>query len=70
MGLLGGSETCAKAAMDYANDMKLACLSNAFLFTIAMSLCDCTVTKTNGNSDSYMTDAQPGTGEEMEVREE
>lgn len=50
--------------------MKLACLSSVFLFTIASSLCDCTVTKTNGNSDSYMTDAKPGTGEEMKVREE
>lgn len=68
--MLGETGTCAKAAMDYVNNMKLACLSSAFLFTIATSLCDCTVTKTNGNSDSYMTDAQPETGEEMKVREE
>lgn len=31
-------------------------------------LCDSTVT--NGSGDSYMTDAQPGTGDEMKVRGE
>lgn len=56
--------------MDYVNDMKLACFSSAFLFTKPTSLCDSTVTETNGNSDSYTTDAQPGTGEEMKVKED
>lgn len=54
--------------MDYANDMTLLwffqCISAPRL------LCDSTVTGTNGNGDSYMTDAQPGTGDEMKVRGE
>lgn len=42
----------------------------AFVLTPASSSCDSTVTETNGNSDSYMTDAQPETGDEMKVRGE
>lgn len=40
------------------------------MLTLASSSCESTVTETNGNSDSYMTDAQPETGDEMKVRGE
>lgn len=54
----------------YVNDMKLTCFSCAFLLTVVTSSRHSSVTETNGNSDSDMSDAQPETGDEMKVRGE
>lgn len=41
-----------------------------FVLMVVSTSWDTRVTETNGNSDRYMTDAQPETGDEMKVRGE